>query len=60
MLVRKHPRDLATTIGILTDKVLLLEGKATEITEQRTLSGFLSTAKWLEPEPKAGTDARPN
>jgi hypothetical protein len=59
-LVRKHPRDLATTIGILTDKVLLLEGKATEITEQRTLSGFLSTAKWLESEQEDKPDARLN
>lgn len=59
-LVRKQPSQLATTIGILTDKVRLLEGEATAITEMRTLGGFLAQAKWLEAEPQKDADAKLN
>lgn len=58
--IMSRPVQAATVVGILIDKRRLLRGEATEITEQRTLSGFLSTAKWLEPAQEAKTNARPN
>lgn len=50
------PVQAATVLGILTDKMRVLRGQPSEITQ--TLSGFLSTAKWLEPERE--TNAKPN
>lgn len=58
--IMSRPVQAATVLGILVDKRRLLRGEATEITEQRSLSGFLSTAKWLEPAQEAKTDVRPN
>jgi len=55
--IMARPVQAATVLGILVDKLRVIRGQATEITEQRTLSGFLSTAKWIEPK---DTDARPN
>jgi hypothetical protein len=57
--ILSRPVQAGTVLGILVDKLRVLRGQATEITEQRTLSGFLSSAKWLEPEQKAD-DARLN
>lgn len=44
--IMTRPVQAATVLGILVDKLRILRGQATEITEQRTLSGFLATAKW--------------
>jgi hypothetical protein len=60
VLASKRPTDLTTVMGTLYDKIRLEEGKATQITEQRTLSGFLATAKWIEPEQKAEADDKLN
>ena len=48
--ILSRPVQGATVLGILVDKLRILRGEATSITEQRTLSGFLATAKWLEPD----------
>lgn len=46
--IMSRPVQAATVLGILTDKMRVLRGQPSEITQ--TLSGFLSTAKWTEPE----------
>jgi transposase-like protein len=58
--ILSRPVQAGTVLGILIDKLRVLRGQASEITEQRTLSGFLSTAKWLEPDEKEKADVRPN
>jgi len=59
--IMTRPVQAATVLGILVDKRRLLRGEATEITEQRTLSGFLATAKWTAThEETAATDVRLN
>jgi hypothetical protein len=55
--ILSRPVQAGTVLGILVDKLRILRGQATEITEQRTLSGFLAQAKWL---PKEDTDVRSN
>jgi hypothetical protein len=58
--ILSRPVQGATVLGILVDKLRILRGEATAITEMRTLSGFLATAKWLpEPDEKA-EDAKLN
>ncbi|HEV8671331.1 MAG TPA: hypothetical protein VGS01_11415 [Candidatus Limnocylindria bacterium] len=59
--IMSRPVQAATVVGILVDKLRILRGQATEITEQRTLSGFLATAKWgATTETEAKTDDRLN
>lgn len=55
--IMSRPVQAATVLGILTDKMRVLRGQPDSITQ--TLSGFLSTAKWVEPEPDA-PERRPN
>lgn len=57
--IMAKPVQAATVLGILVDKVRVLRGQPSEITQ--TLSGFLSTAKWIEPDaPKETVSGRPN
>jgi hypothetical protein len=60
--ILSKPVQAGTVLGILVDKLRVLRGQATEITEQRTLAGFLASAKWVDAEdaPKETTSARPN
>jgi len=61
-LLASRGTNAPVTFGVLFDKLALLEGRATEITEQRTLSGFLAAAKWTETDKRKATkkDARLN